>query len=307
MRVVFFGTPAIALAALEALLGSHHEVTGVVTQPDRPRGRSGAPQPSPVKDAAVAAAVPVLQPVSPKDQGFARALAARAPDACAVVAYGHLLPPAVLAIPPKGTVNVHFSLLPRWRGAAPVQRAIMAGDARTGVSVFVLEPTLDTGPVIDVTDVPIDPDDTAGTLLERLAPIGAGALLRALDAIESGQAKPVPQQSGGATPAPKIKPEEGLIDWSQPAGQIRNRIRALNPSPGAFTFFRGERLKVWAAAERPGDGSPGAFLGSADALVVAAGDGALEVLQVQPGGKRRMSGAEFARGRRPSAEDHFGA
>lgn len=304
MRVVFFGTPDIAAFTLRRLLASRHEIAAVVTQPDKPRGRHGTPQPPPAKTAATG--IPVLQPKTPKQEGFATELAALAPDACAVVAYGHLLPPAVLAVPPKGTVNVHFSLLPRYRGAAPVQRALMAGEAETGVSVFVLEPTLDTGPVVEQVRVAIEADDTAGTLLARLAPVGAEALVRALDALEAGTAAPIPQTDAEATPAPKIRPEEERIDWSRPAGEIVGLVRALNPNPGAYTWFRGKRVKVWQAEAAGGAGEPGLVLDHGEGFSIAAGAGAVRPIELQPDGKRRMSAAELARGWRLGAGDRFG-
>lgn len=306
MRVAFFGTPDVAAVALRRLIESRHDVVVVVTQPDRPRGRSAAPQPPPAKQVAIDAGIPVLQPESPKHDGFAAELAAFAPDAGAVVAYGHLLPPAVLAVPPRGTYNAHFSLLPRYRGAAPVQRAIISGDDRTGVCVFALEPTLDTGPILERVEVAIEPDDTSGTLLERLAPIGADAIIRTLDAIESGTAVPQPQDDGLATPAPKIKPEEALIDWTLPAERIRNLIRGLNPGPGAYTTFRGKRLKIWSAATGGHSGTPGAAVPGDDGFGIATPDGSLHPIEVQPEGKRRMSAAEFARGSRIDAAARFG-
>ena len=198
MRVVFFGTPEPAADALDTLLASSHEVVAVVTQPDRPRGRSGTPQPSPAKQRALDAGIPVIQPASPRDDGFAATLASYAPDVCGVVAYGHILPPEVLAVPSKGTVNVHFSLLPAYRGAAPVQRAIMAGETETGVTTFLLEPTLDTGPVLRQVTEPIEPTDSTGTLLTRLASIGARLLVETLDALEAGTASAVPQDPARA-------------------------------------------------------------------------------------------------------------
>lgn len=291
---------------LRALVASRHEVAAVVSRPDRPRGRHGAPQPPPVKQVAVASGIPVVQPASPKDDGFAATLAGFRPDACAVVAYGHLLPETVLRVPPKGTVNAHFSLLPRYRGAAPVQRAIMAGDAETGVCVFLLEPTLDTGPILHRVVVPIAADDTTGTLLEKLAPIGAAAIVRTLDALEDGTATPAAQDPAAATPAPKIRPEETRIDWTRPAAEIRDLIRALNPNPGAWTTFRGKRVKVWKAEIVPGRGSPGAVLRPGEEFVVAAGTDSLRLVEIQPEGKRPMTPDAFARGARLSDADSFG-
>lgn len=304
MRLVFFGTPSAAVAALDALLASHHDVAAVVTQPDRPRGRSGTTQPSPVKARAEAAGLPVLQPSSPREEGFAEPLRAFSSDVCAVVAYGHILPPEVLAVPPRGFVNVHFSLLPRYRGAAPVQRAIMAGESETGVSIFLLEPTLDTGPVIAQEREPISPDDTTGTLLERLAVTGARLLVSTLDAIEAGSVSAIEQDDTLATLAPKVKPVEGDIDWTRSAAEIANLVRALNPAPGAYSGFRGKRLKIWRAAPTsdagtPGDASPGSLVVlERDRPAVTTGDGVLELLDVQLEGAKRLEATTFARGQR---------
>lgn len=308
MRVVFFGTPEPGAVALGALLASRHDVVAAVTQPDRPRGRSGAPQPSPVKVRALEAGLPVLQPSSPRDEGFAEALARLQPEAGAVVAYGHILPPEVLAVPPRGTVNVHFSLLPAYRGAAPVQRAIMAGETETGVTTFLLEPTLDTGPMLLQVRERIDPTDSSGSLLERLAPIGARALVDTLDGLEAGALEPIEQDPALASPAPKIRPEEGTIDWSRPAAQIAGLVRAFDPAPGAHSTFRGKRVKLWRA--RPLEGAaaePGAVVDAGkERLVVATGDGLLEVQELQQDGAKRLEASAFVRGHRPKAGETFG-
>jgi methionyl-tRNA formyltransferase len=306
VRVVFFGTPAVAVDVLRALLDSRHEVVGVVTQPDRPRGRHGTPQQPPVKALALEHGLAVLQPDSPKDEGFAASIRALSPDAGAVAAYGHLLPRDVLAVPPRGTLNVHFSLLPKYRGAAPIQRAIMAGERETGVSVFLLEPTLDTGPVILQAREPIAPDDTAGSLLARLAPAGAGLLVRSLELLEAGSAQPIPQDPSAASSAPKIRPEEAEIDWANPAERIVDLVRALNPAPGAHTWLRAKRVKVWRAAAAPGAAFPGAVLHPGEDFVVAAGRGAVRLLELQPEGKRPMRPEELARGWRLRPGDRFG-
>lgn len=309
MRVVFFGTPEPAAVALDAIVRSSHEVTALVTQPDRPRGRRGAPQPSPAKQRAVDAGIPVLQPASPRDDGFAAALAAQAPDACAVVAYGHILPPEVLTVPPKGTVNVHYSLLPAYRGAAPVQRAIMAGETETGVTTFLLEPTVDTGPMLFQVTEPIDPEDSTGSLLARLAPIGARLLVETLDAIEAGSARPIPQDPSRASPAPKVRPEEGAIDWTRPAAEIVNRIRGLDPSPGAYASFRGKRIKLWRARVATAAASePGTVVDiGRERLGISAGDRVVELLEVQLEGAKRLESAAFVRGQRPEPGEIFRA
>jgi methionyl-tRNA formyltransferase len=309
VRVVFFGTPEPASVALEDLLASRHEVAAVVTQPDRPRGRSGRPHPPPVKVRALEVGVPVLQPETPREPGFAKDLAAFAPDVCAVVAYGHILPPEVLAVPPRGFVNVHFSLLPRYRGAAPVQRAVMAGESETGVTTFLLEPTIDTGPILAVATETIAPEDTAGTLMERLARVGARALVETLDALETGTLRPRPQDPAAATPAPKVQPEEGRIDWSRPAAEIANLVRGMNPAPGAYTTFRGKRLKVWRAAAHHGipGGTPGSVVDvGKERFGVATPDGVLEMLEVQLEGSKRLDAGAFIRGHRPERGEPLG-
>lgn len=307
MRLVFFGTPDVAVLALRTLLASRHEVVAVVTQPDRPRGRGRKPSPPPVKEVAEAHGIPVLQPESPKDEGFAERLRSFRPGALGVVAYGHILPVAVLEVAPA--INIHFSLLPRYRGAAPVQRALMDRATETGISAFLLEPTLDTGPVVLAERVEVGPEETAGELLARLGPIGARMLVEALDGFEAGSLRPVAQDSSYASPAPKIKPEEARIDWAAPADRIVNLVRALNPEPGAWTTFRGKRMTVWRArvTDAP-SGAPGEIIPMAkERFVVAAGSGAVEPLELQPEGKRRMSAEEFARGYRPGPEDRLGA
>jgi methionyl-tRNA formyltransferase len=306
VRVVFFGTPEPAAVALEALLSSHHEVAAVVTQPDRPRGRGRAVEPSPVKRVAAAAGLPVLQPETLKQEGFAAELREHAPEALAVVAYGHILPVTVLEAAPA--LNVHFSLLPLYRGAAPVQRALMDGVRETGVSVFLLEPTLDTGPVLLAESVEVREEETAGELLARLAPIGARLLIEALDLLTTGSLKPRPQDDAEASAAPKISVDDARIDWSLSADRIANIVRALNPSPGAWTSFRGKRLTVWRAREWEGDGSPpGAVaLPGGERLAVACGRGMVELVEVQPEAKRRMTAAEFVRGYHPKQDEVLG-
>ncbi|HJT37075.1 MAG TPA: methionyl-tRNA formyltransferase [Actinomycetota bacterium] len=296
MRVVFMGTPDVSVPALRALLASPHDVAAVVTQPDKPRGRGRDVSASPVKQLAVESGLPVLQPRSPKDEGFAEALSVFEPQALAVVAYGHILPRAILAIAPA--MNAHFSLLPRYRGAAPVQRALMDGVSETGVSVFMLEPTVDTGPVVAVERVEVGAQETAGELLERLAPIGARLLVRALDDLERGTLEAVPQSDLDASPAPKITPEEAEIAWTKPAADIANLVRALNPRPGAFTTAGGKRLIVWRAHPVDGSGTPGTVLSAGPGLIVAARPGAVALDEVQLEGKRALRIQDFLRGRR---------
>ena len=298
MRIVFLGTPDAAVPALEALLAADDvELPAVITNPDRARGRSGRPSAPPVKVAAREAGVPVWQPVKPRE--VVDELRTLEVDACAVVAYGALLPAEVLAAGGRGMVNLHFSLLPRWRGAAPVQHAIRAGDTTTGVTTFVLDEGMDTGPVLATDEVEIGPRESAGELLERLARRGAPLLLDSLRAFVAG-ATPTPQPEDGAILAPKITPDDVAIDPSRPAEVVDRLVRSADPSPGAHARFRGRRLKVFAAVPVDGDGPPGTVLRSDPAgVVVACGRGAVRLEQVQPEGKARMSGAAFANGYRP--------
>jgi len=257
-----------------------------------------------VKELALEAGLPVLQPETPKDPAFVEQIRALRPDALAVVAYGHILPRDLLEVAPA--LNAHFSLLPRYRGAAPVQRALMDGATETGVSVFLLEPTVDTGPVVARERVTIEPDENAGELLARLAPIGARLLLGALDALEKGSVEPQPQDDSEASGAPKIKPEETEIDWNRSAKAIVDQVRALGPKPGAHTTFRGKRLLVHRARAAEGRGTPGTVVeATADGPAVAAGEGSVVLREVQPEGKRPMSGAEFVRGYHPETGAPF--
>jgi len=298
MRVAFMGTPDVAASILEALLDSEHSVEVVVTQPDKPRGRGREVSASPVKAIADARGIPALQPRTPKEEGFVDALAVFAPQALAVVAYGHILPVPVLELAPA--MNVHFSLLPRYRGAAPVQRALMDGATETGVSVFMLEPTIDTGPVVAVESIAVGPEETTGDVLSRLAPIGARLLTGSLSDLEAGTIQPVPQDDTEASPAPKITPAEAEMRWSSPAKALADLVRALNPRPGAFTTFKGKRLIVWRARPVDGSGEPGAIVEAGERLVVSAGAGALAIEELQLEGKRPMAAAEFVRGYRPA-------
>ena len=276
----------------------------MVTNPDRPSGRGMDVQPSPVKQRARAAGLDIRQPERARDPGLADWLRALGPDVAAVVAYGKLLPADLLGIPRLGFVNVHFSALPEYRGAAPVQRAIMDGKSETGVSIMVLTEGMDEGPLVAVERVAIDPDDTAGTLGERLAAVGAPLLVRALKGYASGDLVPREQDHAVATYAPKITPEEARIDWKLEARAVRDFVRALNPAPGAWTTFRGTRLKVHAVSGSTADLAPGELRAN-DELVAGTGDGAVVLDEVQPAGKRRMSGAEMARGARLVAGDRL--
>jgi methionyl-tRNA formyltransferase len=255
VRAVFFGTPDVAVPSLEILDDAADvEVVAVVTNPDRPRGRSRTPVASPVKEAALRRDLRVLQPERPAE--IVTDLERIAPDVGAVVAYGAILAPEVLETARIGLVNLHFSLLPRWRGAAPVQHAILAGDRTTGLTTFVLDAGMDTGPILDQVERDIGPDETAGEVLTRLAQDGAGLLLESLRRLSDG-AEPVPQSTDGVTLAPKITSDQVAIDWTRPAGEVVNLVRAANPAPGAHTAFGDTRLKVWRAATVDASGTPG--------------------------------------------------
>ncbi len=305
-RVAFFGTPDVAVPALEAVADADDlTLVAVVTNPDRPRGRRGTPQPPPVKEAAAALDVPVLQPQRPIE--IVDDLRDLDLDVCAVVAYGALLPRRVLDASRFGFVNLHFSLLPRWRGAAPVQHAIRTGEGTTGISTFVLDEGMDTGPILDQVTVDIEPEETAGELLDRLADLGSGVLVRSLRGLAGG-AEPTPQSADGVTLAPKITTDDVRLDWEEPARSVVDLVRSANPAPGAHTTFRGKRLKVWRAAVADGEGASGTVIDrDADGVVVAAGTGAVRLLQVQPAGKPRMGGDAFANGYQPDAGEALGS
>jgi methionyl-tRNA formyltransferase len=306
MRVVFAGTPEPALPALAAVATSRHELVGVVTRPDAPAGRGRGLVASPVARRAEELGVPVLKPRHPREPEFQAELAALSPDCCPVVAYGALLPPDALAIPRHGWVNLHFSLLPAWRGAAPVQHALWAGDEVTGATTFRIVAALDAGPVFGVMTETVRPRDTAGDLLGRLAEGGAGLLVRTLDGIEDGTLEPREQPADGVSLAPKISVEDARVDWAEPAAAVDRRIRACTPAPGAWTTFADERLKLGPVIpdpETPGAESlaPGELAVTKDAVRVGTGAGPVRLGLVQPVGKKPMAAADWARGVRPSA------
>ena len=336
LRIAFAGTPDFSVPPLEALLGAGYDVVGILTQPDRPKGRGRQIAASPVKAAALAHGIPVSQPLTLKDDAGRAELAAWHPDVLIVVAYGLILPPAALAIPRLGCLNIHASLLPRWRGAAPIQRAILAGDARSGVTIMLMDAGLDTGPMLLKKEVLIGADETGGSLHDRLATLGGGAILEALEGHAAGTLRPTAQPAEGATYAAKIDKAEALIDWTRGALEIERQVRAFNPWPVAETRLDGEQLRVF-EAKVEGDGSASAGERSAsaadgsgsagdsgapasgsgisavdsggsigdpgtivavrdDALVVQCGRGRLALRRVQRPGRRVVPAADFARG-----------
>lgn len=304
LRMVFMGTADLAAVVLERLAQSGlGDLAAVVSQPDRPRGRDLRVHPTPVRAVADRLGIPVWQPDRARDPAFIARLAEARPDLIVVAAYGQILPPALLAVPRLGCINVHTSLLPRHRGAAPIQWAIAEGDAETGVCLMQMDAGLDTGPVIASRRTPIHPADTGSTLHDRLAVLGAELLVESLPAFSTGRLAAVAQTADGATYARKITREDGRIDWNQPAEVIERRIRAFTPWPGSFTRISdGSRpglLKVHRARLAPGQGSPGGVLdGPPDALRVACGSGALDLLEVQPESGRRMPAADYLTGHR---------
>ncbi|MFD9246352.1 methionyl-tRNA formyltransferase [Streptomyces sp. NPDC059556] len=310
MKLVFAGTPEVAVPALDALLASgRHEVAADVTRPDAPAGRGRRLVASPVAQRAEEAGIEVLKPVRPRDEDFLARLREIAPDCCPVVAYGALLPKAALDIPARGWVNLHFSLLPAWRGAAPVQHSLMAGDQVTGASTFLIEEGLDSGPVYGVVTEDIRPTDTSGDLLTRLAFAGAGLLAATMDGIEDGSLKAVPQPVEGITLAPKIQVEDAHVDFAAPALRVDRVVRGCTPAPGAWTVFRGERLKLIQVTPLPDrtDLAPGQLAAGKNNVYAGTGSYAVELLWVQPQGKKPMKAADWARGVRIAPGETLGA
>ena len=297
-RIVFMGTPEFAVKSLEACL-TLGEVVAVVTQPDKPRGRGQTLSFSPVKGVALARHIPLLQPVKIKGTNFAEELRALRPDVAVVTAYGKILPQDVLDVPRRGCVNVHASLLPRFRGAAPIQWAIAAGDEKTGVCLMQMDAGMDTGGIIDRAELPIGAADTSATLHDKLAALGGDVLRRSLKRFVDGELAVVPQPTEGVVMAPMIKKEDGHLDWSKSARVLELRLRAFTPWPGAFCTWEGALLKVTKAAVAEGKGAPGTVLStSAEGLEVACAEGSLRLLLIQPEGKRAMTAQEFLSGRK---------
>ncbi len=301
-RVIFMGSAELSCSSLRALIQSpEFHVVAVVTQPDRPKGRELKLQPSPAKALALQTGLPVLQPERARDDAFAGALRDLRPDLIAVAAYGQILPPSILDLPRFGCLNVHTSLLPRYRGAAPIQWAILNGDAETGVTIMKMDPGLDTGDILTQARTPIHPEDTSETLHHRLARMGGELLVRTIPDYVAGGISPRPQPAEGATYAPKIKKQDGHLDWTQPAPAIWNRVRGLVPWPGAFSFLPGQPrphlLKLWQAEVVDCSGSPGEVLQADKAgIVIGCGSSALRILVLQREGGRRLTAQEFLAG-----------
>lgn len=296
MRLVFAGTPPFAAQSLQALHAAGHEIALVLTQPDRPSGRGLRPKASAVANLASALGLPIAKPASLKTAESRAPIETAAPDVWVVAAYGLILPESALAIPRFGCLNVHASLLPRWRGAAPVQRAILAGDEETGVTIMIMEPGLDTGPVLLERRLPILPSDTAGSLTDKLAQLGGGAIVEALN--RRDVLEPVPQESAGVTYAAKIGKSEAALDWNCGADALQRQIRAFNPVPGAETVLDGESLKIWEAEAVEAGGSPGLVVGMHNGRpVVGCGQRGLALTVIQRPGAKRMPANEFLKGR----------
>ena len=300
MRLVFMGTPDFAAASLEALLRSDDSVVGIVTQPDRPKGRGQILTPSPVKLLAQRERIPLLQPLKMKDHDFLHALAGWKPDLVAVAAFGRILPPAILSLPPRGCINVHGSLLPKYRGAGPIQWAILNGETETGITTMLMDEGMDTGAMLLQEAIPITTDDTAGTLSPRLAELGGRLLVETIAGLKAGTLMPRPQDSSQATLAPLLKKEDGVIDWALPATALANRVRGLSPWPGAYTTgTEGDRWTIWRALALPGPVTkpPGVVVAiTNEAIHVATGKGVLAVIELQPANSRRMAVSQYLAG-----------
>ncbi|MBN2465052.1 methionyl-tRNA formyltransferase [candidate division WOR-3 bacterium] len=309
MQVAFFGTSEFAVPALRALAATTHKVGPVVAAAARPSGRGRKVVPSPVEQEARRLNLPVLTPRNPNGRAFIAELESQRPDVAVLAAYGYILKPGLLDLPRLGFLNIHPSLLPQYRGAAPIQRSILAGDRETGVTIISLSEQVDAGDIIVQEKASIGEDETAGDLSQRLAEVGARLATNALALLESGAAGRTPQDSAQATPAPKVTKDERDIDWAQPARQIHNRIRALSPEPGAVTSFRGKRVVLLRSrvSPLPERGGPGEVLVRQPGLIIAAGSGLLEITELKPEGKSIQTGRDFCNGSRPEGGDRFGA
>ncbi|GMV36790.1 MAG: methionyl-tRNA formyltransferase [Fimbriimonadales bacterium] len=306
MRVLYFGTAPFAVPALRAIAHSNHELIGVVSQPDSPSGRGMRLRPSAVTEAARDLGIEALRPESCRSEQFLRQVTELRPDVLVVAAYGQIMPLSLLEAAPRGGINIHASLLPRWRGAAPIQRAIEHGDAVTGITIMQMDAGMDTGDILLQEETPIGEDENAGQLTERLAEMGARLIVRTLDLLPDGLARS-PQDPALATKAPKVRKEEGCLDWAMPARSLHNRVRAFTPQPGAHTTFQNSNVKVWATKlidSHPSFEQPGTVVAvGPDGITVACGEGCLLITDLQPETKRRMRAVDFANGRgiRPGA------
>ncbi len=309
MKTVFLGTPGFAVPTLERMVADGHEVTAVFTQPDRPKGRGQIPAPPPVKEAALRLGLPVFQPERIRRPEVVEQLGEFKAEVMVVVGYGQIIPQSIIDLPPHGIINVHASLLPRYRGAAPIQWAIANGETVTGVTTMRIDAGLDTGDILLMRETEIGPEETAPELASRLAVMGADLLSETLRALEAGTLNPQPQDHSQATYAPILKREDGLIDWSRPAQEIFNRCRGFLPWPGIYTYFRGQLLHIWKArpAQEKALGEPGALRAAKRRLLAACGgDTVLELLEVQIEGRKRMSAADFLNGHRVAENERLG-
>ena len=299
MRIVFMGTPSFAVPSFKALLESQGEVAALVAQPDKPKGRGLKPSPPPTKVIADEYGIPVLQPSGIRTEEFLKELAALNPDLICVAAYGKILPKAVLELPRFGCLNVHASLLPKYRGAAPINWAIARGEAVTGITIMQMDEGMDTGDILLTREIPIDYDDTGETLTEKLSLAGAELLLQTIAELKKGYLRPLKQDEAIATYAPMLKKEDGRIDWSKPAGEIRNRIRGMLPWPGAYTYSNGKMIKIYKAAVAEGEGKQGEVIVAPQGVLrVMTGEGALDILELQLEGGKRLDAKAFLSGRK---------
>jgi len=311
LKIVFMGTPDFSVPTLQSLIDSDHSVTAVLTQPDRPKGRGNRVVAPPVKMLAQQHAIPVLQPQRVKAPEILRQLEELAPDAIVAIAYGQILPQSILDIPRLGCVNVHASLLPKYRGAAPFQWAIIRGETETGVTTMLMDKGMDTGDMLLQQTIPIEAEDTAATLHDRLARIGADVLMRTLQGLEDGSLRPTPQNDAEATYAPLLKKHDGLVDWQKTAAEIANAVRGMSPWPGAYTHFQGKRIKllrvqVAAEAETTAEAGTVVALDQQHGPLIATGSGQLRILEIQPQNKKPMRCSDFCRGYRLQIGDRLG-
>lgn len=306
MRVVFFGGAAFARPCLAAVFQNGFEIAGVVVPKEKPKGRGLQPEPGPIQELALQLGLPVFQPEDPHHPDFALEMKKLQPDVFIVVAYGYILRPLLLGVPLKGSVGVHPSLLPRYRGAAPIQRVLMAGEATTGVTIYLLDERVDTGSMILQQTIEIGPEEVYGELSVRLAELGAAMLVTTLRLMVDGKVQTTFQDDRLASPAPKIRKEECVVDWQKPAREIFNLIRALSPQPAAYSFFRTKRVEIYRARSVAGGGEPGSVVAKPKSLVIATGDGSLEILDLKLEGKKAMAGADFVNGYRPQPGEKFG-